>query len=65
MMEQEQNQISEEKDRYSSYNPVTVTITEATGIVAMSIMAIILLMALLRAQARIRELQQMGDNGGS
>jgi len=62
MSEQEQNQISEEQDDQPPYpynnSPVTVKISEATGIVAMFIMALILLIALLRAQARIRELQQ-------
>ena len=62
MSEQELNQISAEQDDQSPYpyhnNPVTVKVSESIGIIAMSIMALILLIALLRAQARIRELQQ-------
>lgn len=68
MTEQEQNQLSEEQDHQPPFpynnSPVTVTISEAIGIIAMSIMALILLIALLRAQARIRELQeQQGYQG--
>ena len=39
------------------WNRVTVKVSEAIGIIAMSIMALILLVELLRAQAHIRELQ--------
>lgn len=35
----------------------TVTLAETTGILAMSVIAMALLIALLRAQGRIRELQ--------
>ena len=62
MIEQEQYQVSEEQDDRPPFpynnSPVTVTVSEPIGIIAMSIMALILLIALLRAQARIRELQQ-------
>jgi Ni/Fe-hydrogenase subunit HybB-like protein len=63
MTEQEQNQVGEKQDHQPPFpynnSPVTVTISEAIGIIAMSIMALILLIALLRAQARIRELQEV------
>ena len=42
-------------------NKVTVTVTDQIGIIAMSIIAMVLLIALLRAQERIRELQQMQE----
>ena len=69
MMEQEQIQadslslgeVSEEKAEgppFPYWNRVTVKVSEAIGIIAMSIMALILLIELLRAQARIRELQE-------
>lgn len=55
----EQDKISEEQvERIKNFNPVTVTLTETTGILAMSVIAMVLLVALLRAQGRIRELQQ-------
>ena len=55
----EQEQISEEQVReIEHYNPVNVTLTESTGILAMSIIALILLIALLRAQRRNRDLQE-------
>ena len=55
----EQEQISEEQiERIEHYNPVTLTFTETTGLLAMSIIALILLAALLRSQRRIRELQE-------
>lgn len=38
------------------YNPVTVTISEATGVVMLGILAITLLVALLRSQSRHRKL---------
>lgn len=68
-MEQEQvqadspplGQVSEEQIEgppFPYWNRVTVKVSEAIGIIAMSIMALILLIELLRAQAHIRELQQ-------
>jgi hypothetical protein len=55
----EQEQISEEQiERIEHYNPVTLTFTETAGLLAMSIIALILLAALLRSQRRIRELQE-------
>lgn len=55
----EQEKISEAPvERIKNFNPVTVTLTETTGILAMSVIAMVLLVALLRAQGRIRELQQ-------
>ncbi|MBI3960104.1 MAG: hypothetical protein HY328_14925 [Chloroflexi bacterium] len=41
---------------YQNYNPVTVTVTEAVGILVLGGLALILLMALLRSQARHRKL---------
>ena len=38
------------------YNPVTVTISEATGVVVLGILSITLLFALLRSQSRHRKL---------
>jgi preprotein translocase subunit SecG len=59
----EQEQISEKQvDRIDHYNPVTVTLTEVTGVMAVSIIALILLFALLRSQKRIRDLQQQQAN---
>ena len=61
MIEHEQNQKSEKQavgPPFPYDNKVTVQVSESLGIIAMSIMAMILLIALLRAQARIRELQQ-------
>ncbi|MFN2107767.1 MAG: hypothetical protein ACK2U5_09575 [Candidatus Promineifilaceae bacterium] len=45
-------------ERVENYSPVTVTLTETTGLLAMSIIALILLVALLRSQRRIQELQE-------
>jgi len=45
-------------ERAENYSPVTVTLTETTGLLAMSIIALILLVALLRSQRRIQELQE-------
>ena len=62
-MTMEQEQISEKQvERIDHYNPVTVTLTEATGVMAVSIIALILLFALLRSQRRIRELQEQQAN---
>lgn len=62
-MAMEQEQISEKQvERIDHYNPVTVTLTEATGVMAVSIIALILLFALLRSQRRIRELQEQQAN---
>ena len=69
MMEQEEvqanslsfGQVSQEQIEgppFPYWNRVTVKVSEAIGIIAMSIIALILLIELLRAQARIRELQQ-------
>lgn len=41
---------------YQNYNPVTVTINEAAGVLVLGVLALILLMALLRSQARHRKL---------
>lgn len=41
---------------YQNYNPVTVTIEESVGIVMLGILSIILLVSLLRSQARHRKL---------
>ena len=57
MMEQE-NIGEEQVERIEHYNPVTVTISESTGVIAILVVALILLAALLRSQARIRELQE-------
>lgn len=57
MMEQE-NLSEEQVERIEHYNPVTVTISESTGVVAILVVALILLIALLRSQARIRDLQE-------
>ena len=54
----EQENIGEEQvEQIEHYNPVTVTISESTGVIAILVVALILLAALLRSQARIRELQ--------
>ena len=59
MIDQEQHKLSaEQTDRLLHNNPVTVTASESVGIIAMSIIAFTLLISLLRAQARIRELQE-------
>ena len=57
MMDQE-NIGEEQVEQIEHYNPVTVTISESTGVVAILVVALILLAALLRSQARIRELQE-------
>ena len=55
----EQEQLSKEQlDRIENYNPVTVTLSETTGLMAVTAIAFVLLIALLRAQRRIRELQE-------
>ena len=55
----EQGQLSQEQlDKIQNYNPVTVTNTDTTGLVGMTAIALILLIALLRAQKHIRDLQQ-------
>ncbi len=54
----EQESLDEEPlQRIEHYNPVTVSLSESTGVVAVTIVALILLLALLRSQRRIRELQ--------
>jgi hypothetical protein len=45
-----------EGKEYRNYNPVTVTITESAGILVLGALAITLLVALLRSQARHRKL---------
>ena len=47
----------EQVERIEHYNPVTLNFTETAGLVAMSIIALVLLAALLRSQRRIRERQ--------
>ena len=55
----EQEKFSEERvGQIDNYNPVTVTVTESVGIVALAVIALLLLRELLRAQGRIRELQE-------
>ena len=41
---------------YQNYNPVTVTVTELVGILVLGALALVLLVALLRSQARHRKL---------
>ncbi len=41
---------------YQNYNPVTVTVNETVGVLVVGGLALILLMALLRSQARHRKL---------
>ena len=45
-----------EGKEYRNYNPVTVTISESVGILVLGALAITLLVALLRSQARHRKL---------
>lgn len=46
------------------YNPVTVTVSEAVGTSFLGLLALILLIALLRSQARNRELlRQIAGEG--
>ena len=46
---------NESKD-YKVYNPVTVTVSESVGILILGVLALALLVALLRSQARHRKL---------
>jgi len=41
---------------YKNYNPVTVTVSESVGILVLGVLALTLLIALLRSQARHRKL---------
>ncbi|MDX1418292.1 MAG: hypothetical protein R3293_29095 [Candidatus Promineifilaceae bacterium] len=60
----EQEELSEKQvGHIENYNPVSVNVTETTGILALSIIVLILLVALLRAQRQIQDLrvEQMVD----
>ena len=46
----------DDKKRWSNYNPVMVTSNDTIGTLLLGILALILLIALLRAQARNRRL---------
>jgi HAMP domain-containing protein len=55
----EQDPLGEKQiESIEHYNPVTVTLTETTGLLVVSAIAFILLFALLRAQKRIQDLQE-------
>jgi hypothetical protein len=55
----EQDRLNDEQFRgYGTYSPVTVAPSESIGTVALAVMALILLVALLRSQRRIQELQE-------
>lgn len=41
---------------YQNYNPVTVTVSESVGILILGMLALMLLVSLLRSQARHRKL---------
>ena len=57
MVEQE-SMVDEQVQQIEHYNPVTLTFTETTGLLAMALIALVLLAALLRSQRRIQELQE-------
>ena len=55
----EHEQLSEEQEGlYTNYSPVTVDLTETTGLLVVSAIAFILLFVLLRAQKQIQDLQE-------
>jgi Trk-type K+ transport system membrane component len=55
----EQDPLGEKQiESIEHYNPVTVTLTETTGLLVVSAIAFILLFSLLRAQKRIQDLQE-------
>lgn len=62
----ELDEMNEENvEKAELYNPVTVTISESIGTMALAVIALILLSALLKAQGRIRELQEQLYTGAS
>ena len=45
-----------ERKGYQNYNPVTVTFTESVGILVLGVLSLVLLISLLRSQARHHKL---------